>query len=380
MNSRPRIMDCMSKRRKSTRREFLKGKAAAGAFEDLLDRQVPTPSAAVSGEGGGPRRRSVLLQVTRRAMACDFNVFLNAGQDENAAEAAVEALDLVEKLEDQMTVYREHSEISRLNRTAADRDVVVERRLLELLAHAIELCDATGGAFDMTAGPLSKVWGFYRRQGTMPDEVELAEALRRVGSRWIEIDQQKQTVRFRQAGVEINLGGIGKGYALDRCAELMQQRGVESFLIHGGHSSVLARGSRDSGDDETAGWTVGVRHPLRPERRLAEVRLRDRALGTSGSGTQSFRHQGRRYGHILDPRTGQPAEGVLSATVIAQRAATADALATACYVMGADRAIDFCRARADLAAIVVTRGQRSGTIEVHSTGLADDEWTLVDRK
>src|SRR5262249_4156409 len=144
-------------------------------------------------------------------------------------------------------------------------------------------------------------------------------------------------VRLDRAGVEINLGSIGKGYALDRMAELLVAEGIENFLIHGGNSSVLGRGvGQESGvrsqeleetERETRGWWVGLRHPLVPERRIGEICLRDRALGTSGSGTQFFVHEGKRYGHILDPRTGRPAEGTLSTTVAAPTGAEADALA-----------------------------------------------------
>ena len=152
-------------------------------------------------------------------MACQFDVFLNAGQNPAGTESALAALDLVEALEDQMTVYREHSEISRLNRTAADRPVIVERRLLSLLQQALELHRATEGAFDITAGPLSKIWGFYRRAGRVPSPAELEEARQRVGSHWVKLDSDAGTVQFLRPGLEINLGAIGKGYALDRCAE-----------------------------------------------------------------------------------------------------------------------------------------------------------------
>jgi thiamine biosynthesis lipoprotein len=115
---------------------------------------------------------------------------------------------------------------------------------------------------------------------------------------------------------------------------------------------------------------------LRPERRLAEFTLRDRALGTSGSATQFFHHQGRRYGHILDPRTGRPAEGVHSSTVIAPTAAEADALATAFYVLGPEKSLDYCRARPHLAAVLVSPGPRQGSIELHTCGLNDEDWKV----
>jgi thiamine biosynthesis lipoprotein len=162
--------------------------------------------------------------------------------------------------------------------------------------------------------------------------------------------------------------------------------GIGDFLIHGGGSSVLARGSQATGrghkgqpqrDGWLVGWLVGVRHPTRPDRRLAEIRLRDRALATSGSWAQSFVYGGRRLGHILDPRTGRPAEGVLSTTVVAPSAALADALSTAFYVMGPQKSLDFCRGRPELGVLLACPGRGPGGVEVHSAGLDEEELTLL---
>jgi thiamine biosynthesis lipoprotein len=173
--------------------------------------------------------------------------------------------------------------------------------------------------------------------------------------------------------MELNLGAVGKGHALDRAATRLAEAGLENFLLHGGRSSVLARGRRNADEQ---GWRVGIVHPLRADVRLAEVRLADRGLGTSGSGTQYFRHRGKRYGHILDPRTGRPAEGVLSATVLAPTAAEADALSTAVYVLGVERGLAFCATRPELAAAIVAPGAR-GDVEVHTVGFAPGEFVAA---
>ena len=211
----------------------------------------------------------------------------------------------------------------------------------------------------------------------MPTDDELAEVQSRVGTGNLEIDHDRRTIRFLTAGMEINLGSIGKGYALDRCAERMSEHGVDHFLLHGGQSSVLARGSRGhfvpSESAARHGWWIGVRHPERPRQRLVEVRVLDRALATSGSAAQFFLCEGKRYGHILDPRTGRPAEGTLSATVIAPTAAEADAISTACYVMGRDAALEFCRKRTELGLIFVTPGKKSGSIQVDTLNIADED-------
>ncbi|MCI0357860.1 MAG: FAD:protein FMN transferase, partial [Planctomycetaceae bacterium] len=317
-----------------------------------------------------------------------------------AADAAITALDLVERLEAQLTVYRDTSAIVAINRRAFREPVAVEPRLFDLLARAVELSQATGGAFDITSGPLSKIWGFYRRQGSMPAAAEVAAALALVGSDKLTLNHAKRTIRFQQPGMELNLGAIGKGHALDRAAEVLTTAGIRDFCVHGGNSSVLARGFRISDfrfqiseeqsessfsqseiqnlkSEIDAGWSIALRHPLKPEVRLAEFRLVDQALGTSGSGTQFFHYRGKRYGHILDPRTGWPADKVLSATVIAPTAEQADALSTALYVMGLEAAREFLAARPEIAALLVTSGAKAGMTELHPINLADDAWRAL---
>ena len=356
---------------RSTRREFLQGTAA-------LDAVVQFDVGAPDGGTRPERTAQHLLCLSRRAMACTFEVFINAGQYEHGTQAALAALDLVDRLEDQLSVYREHSEISRLNRDAALGPVEVEGRLFALLVRAVEIHRETGGAFDVTAGRLSSVWGFKRRDGKIPTAEELETARASIGSGHLELDETALRVRFGQPGLEIDLGSIGKGYALDRAAGWLEAEGIGDFLLHGGSSSVLARGTHGEPDGEK-GWFVGVRNPLDPERRIGRLRLADRALATSGSGTQFFMHDARRYGHILDPRSGWPAEGVLSASVLAPSAADADALATAFYVMGPQAAGEYCRNHQDVAAVMLCPGQPEGTIETHLFGLDQRDWTALDQ-
>ena len=369
----------MSAKQKTNRRDFLAGRSALRAISDLpsLDEAQRAMDARThSDETSQSASRGYLVQVGRDAMACEFQVLLNAEQDASATEAALAALDLLEPLEDQLTVFRAHSEISQLNRTAAQQWVVVESRLFQLLQQAVDLYQSTGGAFDITAGPLSRTWGFHRRAHRLPCQKEIAAVLATVGTRWLRLDPSRNSVAFARPGLEINLGAIGKGYALDRCAELLVEREVENFVIHGGQSSVLARGSH-VGADAVGGWTVSLRHPLRHDQQLAEIHLRDRALGTSGSANQFFHFEGKRYGHVIDPRTGYPADRLLSATVLASSAGQADALATAFFVMGVDQALEYCAGQTDLATILVCSGDRAGSIEIRTHGLSDTDWVRI---
>ena len=328
-------------------------------------------------------------------MAARFEIFFNVGQYGQAVEAAVEALDEVDRLEGRLSFFRPASKLSAVNLLAGEGPVTVEPDLFELLQFAVELSRETEGAFDITSTPLWEVWGFSRRQGRLPAEEEIAAARANVGSHLVELDPQRQTVRFRQPGVRLNLGSIGKGFALDRCAQLLAARGVGDFLIHGGMSSILGRGAQVStlaagalpGQEAEAGaeaeglggsWLVGIRHPLRPDRRLAELRLCDQALGTSGSQAQSFWHEGKRYGHILDPRTGRPALGVFSTTVLAPTALQADALSTAFYVMPHEAVLDYCRRHPEVAAILLRPARRRGGFELQTAGLRPGQLTLLE--
>lgn len=359
----------MADKPSSSRRDFLTGRAAADATADALERmadkvgqfadQLSPPAPPIPSQPG------YVLTLQRRAMACDFEVRLNATPSEPNAEssattAALESLDLIEELESQLTIYRDTSEILELNRHAADRPVEVEPGLFGVLQVADRLYHETQGAFDLTAGPLSRVWGFDRRAGRMPSEDEIATARRHVGWKHVELLEASRCVEFDEAGVEINVNSIGKGYALDRAGELLAQRNVTDFLYHGGRSTLLASGSR-AGDD---GWSAGLRHPVRPQERIAEFHLRNEALSTSGSATQSFIHRGKRYGHLIDPRTGWPAEGLITATVIAPSAALADALSTAFYVMGLERVSEYCDSHREIKTLLVLPAKHAGEIEV----------------
>ncbi len=320
---------------------------------------------------------SYLVRVSRPAMACEFEICLRAGQYPHGTETALDALDLVEQLEGQLSVFRDDSELARINATAAHGPVEVEPRLFGLLELAMRICVETGGAYDITAGPLWEVWGFARRAGGIPQPDPLAEARKHVGSRLVELDDRRKTIRFLEPGVQLNLGSIGKGFAVDRCGERLLEAGIEDFLVQGGNSSVLAHGAAaatpaDAATGHAGHWVIGVRNPLYLDRRLMELRLSNRALGTSGTQFQSFRHQGRRYGHILDPRTGWPAQGVLSATALAPTAALADALSTAFYVLGPEAALSYCRQRPEVAALIVCPAARGDGLEIHSAGLAEE--------
>lgn len=281
-------------------------------------------------------------------MACRFEATLPIS-DQSGVNSARNALSGAERLEQQLTIFKESSEVSYINRTAAMRPVRVEDSLFALLVLCQELSGETKGAFDITSGPLSDCWGFLRRQGRIPDlhEIEAARAL--VGAGCLILEPASRTIRFQRAGVYINLGSIGKGYALDCIAATIEKR-VRACLLTAGSSSMRAMGCPDRAG---AGWIVGVRHPIDKNRRLAILRMRDCAMATSGGEEQYFEHDGKRYGHIIDPRSGMPAERVSSVTVVTRSAAIADALATAFFVGGPELAKSYCSTHTGVLAIML---------------------------
>jgi len=329
------------------------------------------PSAPPDIEAGPDQ----LIRAGRPAMACRFEIFLPT-RDRSRIMKVHRALDLIQELEGQMTVFRDDSEIARLNRRAFQHPVTAESGLFGLLRLGARISRETGGAFDMTAGPLWKVWGFARRQGAVPGAEAVEEARSRVGSRFLELDSSPGTVRFRRRGLELNLGAIGKGYALDRAGQLLQEEGLGCALLHAGYSSILALGE-GSGRESAPGWKISIRDPLGRNGPLATVRLRNRALSTSGVGEQFFQAGDRRYGHVLDPRTGHPVEKNLAATALAPSAAEADALSTAFLVMDLEDILSYCRRHRDTGAIVVAADPRDGTVQVHHCGLDADHLEVL---
>ncbi len=281
-----------------------------------------------------------LTQVSRKAMATEFVVML-AAEPASSVEAAVEALELVDAIEARLTIYRPDSEISRVNREAASKPVQVSESTFAVFEKAVQWSQRTGGLFDITAGPLVQAWGFTERRGRQPSRRELDAALAVVGHEKLLLNASQRTIAFAVPGMSINLGGIGKGFALDQVAERLVERGIGNFLIHGGQSSVLARGDQipdpAAADGVPRGWAVGIEHPTRPDRRLAGFWLRDAALGTSGSGKQFFHHRGQRLGHVIDPRSGAATTDLVSLTAIATTATDADAAATGLFLVGSER-------------------------------------------
>lgn len=300
-------------------------------------------------------------------MATRFELVLHGEDPVHLRAAGEEALAEIERLEDQLSLFRPASEIARLNAAAADRPVQVTPSLFALLEHAARLHRETSGAFDITIAPLVRCWGFMHGQGRVPDPAVLAEARRHVGMQLVHLDRDNFTVRFERSGVMLDLGAIGKGYAIERAASTLREAGVSSALLHGGTSSLHAIGTPP---DEDA-WKVGVPPPQSGNvatpvaRMLAMVRLKDEALSVSDPAGKCFRLEDRIFGHVLDPRTGQPADHSLLAAVVSGSATDTDALSTALLTLGPAHLESVTDLRPDLRALVAY--ELDGKLEVQAS-------------
>ncbi|GAB4239126.1 MAG: FAD:protein FMN transferase [Acidobacteriota bacterium] len=311
-----------------------------------------------------------LLRLGRPSMGSRLEVVIPA-RERGRVEEIQRILDEARRLESLLSYFDPYSTVSRLNREAAAAPIPVEPEVWGLLVLAKRIWEETEGAFDPAAGTLWRCWGFHQKQGRVPEEGELRRALAASGLDAVELDPERRTVRFLRPGIELNFGAIGKGYVLDCLRTLLQNAGFSAFLVHAGYSSVLARGEPAA---HTGGWTVGLRNPEEPNHDVGRLRLRDVAMATSGSGEQHFVAEGRRIGHVLDPRTGWPVERHLAVTVLASGAAEADALSTAFFVMEAEVVRKFVKKRADLGVILVEKGASPATPEVEVLGEARRYW------
>lgn len=256
-------------------------------------------------------------------------------EDEQAGRALVEqVLEDYRRIDREMSTYRSDSLVSRVNAEAAEHTVPITEELFDLIARALEISRLSGGAFDITYESVGYLYDFRERQ--RPSEEAIDARLDAVDYRLIELDESAYTIRFLARGVRINLGGIAKGHAVERAAAMLREQGVEHALLGaGGDTRVL-------GDRRGVPWIVGIRHPRSNDENEVVTRLPliDEAVSTSGDYERFFEEDGRRYHHIINPATGEPSEGMLSATVIGPDATMTDGLSTTMFVLGVERGLE----------------------------------------
>lgn len=269
-------------------------------------------------------------QQSAGAMGTTFTVVLYGSQQGEMEAAAAAALDEAARLERILSRYLPDSEVSRINRAAGGAAVRVEDELFELLSSCREFSRTTDGAFDITAAPLSQAWGFFESEGREPDAEALKRARRCAGYAGLQLDGGQRTVRLARAGMAIDLGGVGKGYAVDRMSEVVRRRGFDTALIVGSGSSIRGLGAPPG----ESGWQAEIRDSETAGRTIAQCRLREQALVTSGTAERGFWSGGRRYSHLIDPRTGQAVGESRQVSVLSATATAGEVWAKACLING----------------------------------------------
>jgi thiamine biosynthesis lipoprotein len=268
-------------------------------------------------------------------------------EDREAGKTAIEAvLAEMRRIDAAMSTYKSTSEVSLLNRTAAKEPVKTSPELFELLGKALQYSRDTDGAFDITYASVGHMYDFRRRQ--RPDEASIERVLPAVNYRHIVLDRTNRTVHFTHPDVRIDLGGIGKGHAVDRAIAVLQARGITRALVSAGGDS------RIIGDRFGNPWVIGIRHPDRKDEVILRIPLEDAAFSTSGDYERYFDEGGVRYHHIIDPRTGRSASKVRSATIIGPTATRTDGLSKTAFVLGPERALEIYNRLDDVDAILVT--------------------------
>ncbi len=305
-----------------------------------------------------PARAEWVRRVTDGIMGTRITVELWA-DDKDKADPAIDAvLDEMRHIDDSMSTYKPESEVSQVNAKAADGPMPITKELFDLLVTAKQYSEITDGAFDITYASVGYMYDF--RKHVRPDEVQIARALPAVNYRHVLLDAKKQTVQFSQKGVRIDLGGIAKGYSVDRGIDVLKARGfTRAYVSAGGDSRII-------GDRFGKPWMVGIRDPRKGAGEvITRIPLVDAAISTSGDYERFFEEDGVRYHHIIDPKTGHSASKVRSATVIGPYATRTDGLSKTAFVLGPEKAMEIYNRIDDIDAIIV---KLDGTV-IYSKGL-----------
>ncbi|MGI8772568.1 MAG: FAD:protein FMN transferase [Acidobacteriaceae bacterium] len=297
-----------------------RGLALALLGASLLAARAPAQDAAAAA----PR----LFSLSHPAMGTTYTLFLYAGDQAAANREAERAFAIVDDVDALLSNYQPQSELSRINREAYAAPVTTDPETFRFLKESVDWSARSDGAFDITVGALMKAWGFFRSTGHVPDEAALAKVRAETGWQKLKLHAAGRTVRFSAPGIELDPGGIGKGFAVDRVVEMLRADGVRAAMLSAGSSTIYALGAPPG----KAGWRVDVPDPLRKSQVLSSVMLRDTSLSTASCAEKHFMLAGHLYCHIMDPRLLRPVEGRLQATVITPSATDGDALSNVMFV------------------------------------------------
>jgi thiamine biosynthesis lipoprotein len=327
--------------------------AAAASKSRLLALLLIPLAGAAAGAGSSALERHEY----RYVMGTSVQV-RTFGGDEAASRAAIdEAFASFAEIDRLMSNYRDDSELALVNRRAPADAVPVTDATFSVLDAARRVSAASDGAFDVTVGPLVRLWGFHDKTPHIPTAAELAAVRPLVDYRNVVLDPQRKTVHFVRQGVELDLGGIAKGFAVEVAAGVLRRRGLDGFIDAGGNQYLLGTpvGKKT--------WTVGIKNPDRPDRVLGIVEKGETSVSTSSDDSNFLVAGNRKYGHILDPRTLEPSNAALSATVLSRDGTLADAVSKAAFILGPDAGLGLVDSFPGMSAVIAYR-KSDGTIGV----------------
>jgi thiamine biosynthesis lipoprotein len=301
----------------------------------------------------------IRYEASHESMGTVFTVVVYGRDQAFLSEVVNEVFEEIGRLDEQMSNYRPESELSVIDREAAQREVIVEPRLFNLIQYALRASQESGGAFDITVGPLMKRWGFFRGQGRVPSPAEISQALKAVGYQHVHLAPERRGIRFDAGGVELDLGGIAKGYAVDQAVEVLRSNGIAAALVSSGTSSIYALGSPPG----ERGWKVTVRDPFQAAKSADVFRLQNFGLSTSGSYEKFFRVGGKTYCHIMNPHTGWPVENMLSTVAVARTGTESEVLTKVFFVGGVEKSRLYLASHANALAVFYQPGEKPQTFE-----------------
>lgn len=310
-----------------------RGPEGEGEFVAKLSATGLVSLAGVGAEEGLQLNR---FEDSRVSMACTYTVVLYGKDPKQLPLITNAALDEADRIDALMSNYKPDSPLSIINREGGKGPVSVEPELFRFLKRCVEYSRESDGAFDITVGPLMKIWGFFRDEGRVPWSFEIWSALRHVGYQYLKLDDAHRTIQFEKEGMEIDLGGIAKGYAVDRMIEIVKEQKIERAFVSAGGSTLYGLGT----PPDRPGWEVKLRDPLfphDPKKSSITVLLKNRCLSVSGNYEKFFMVGGVTYSHIMNPKTGRPVENMLSVAVLTENGTDGDALDDSFYVLGVEK-------------------------------------------
>ena len=301
---------------------------------------------------------------TLKLMGSRFDITMIA-EDEKKANAYIdEAIEEIIRIEKLISSWDPQSQTSEINRNASIKPVKVDQELIDLIERSIQISKITDGAFDITFASIDNVWIFDGSMKEMPDKKAIQKSIEKVGYTNIVIDENKQTVYLKLKGMKIGFGAIGKGYAADKVKSMMIEKGVKAGIINAA-GDLTTWGKQPGGKD----WMVGISNPLNKDKVFSWFPVANAAVATSGNYEKYVTFNGKKYTHIIDPRTGYPASGTVSVTIFSKRAELCDALATAVFIMGTETGLNMINQLKGVECIIVDENNKihtSGNIELNA--------------